>query len=270
MGNGHAAWGVSVVCAAGAGAALGAAGFLALTFFFAAGFFAAAFLAAGFLAATFFLAAGFFLAAAFLAGAFLAVGFFLAATFLAAGFFLAAAFLAGAFLAATFLAAGFFLAATFLTATFLAAGFLATTFFFAAGFLAATFFLAAGFFFAVAMVFFSLWIHREAPDPVAGPGRAIQHRTPATSGQRTAPNEVAPWLSQMPAASANIDGLQQISPNLMCHPFGIQSHGFQKSCALFSNQSSRSSTGTDFPRLERARPVLFALHGGWQCSAGSP
>jgi len=34
VGNGHAAWGVSVVCAAGAGAALGAAGFLALTFFF--------------------------------------------------------------------------------------------------------------------------------------------------------------------------------------------------------------------------------------------
>ena len=65
VGNGHAAWGFSVVCAGAAGAF---AAFLAAGFF--AAFFAAGFLAAGFLAAAFFAT---FLAAGFLALAFLAV-----------------------------------------------------------------------------------------------------------------------------------------------------------------------------------------------------
>jgi hypothetical protein len=260
-----------VVCAAGAGADAGflAAGFLALTFFFAAGFLAAAFLAGAFLAATFFLAAGFFLAAAFLAGAFLAAGFFLAAAFFAGAFFAATFFLAaGFFLAAAFLA-GAFLAATFLTATFLAAGFLATTFFFAAGFLAATFFFAAGFFFAVAMVFSPYGSTERHPSPLLG----VVGRFNATCKPRMIGKPHRMGVRQHPSSGcwgARIQmGLKGTSPSLMCHPFDIQSHGFQKSCVLFSSQSSRSSMGTDFPRLERARPVLFARHGDWQCSEGS-
>ena len=165
VGKGQAAWGFSVVCAAGAGAAAGAAAFFAGAAFLAgaAAFFAgAAFLAgaAAFLAgaAAFFAGAAAFLAgaAAFLAGAaaFLAgaAAFFAgAAAFLAgaAAFFAgAAAFLAGA--AAFFAGAAAFLAGA---AFFAGAAALAAAAFFAeAAFFAGAAFLAAGFF-AVAIMF---------------------------------------------------------------------------------------------------------------------
>ena len=86
LGKGQAAFGLSVVCAAGAADFAGAGAFFALAFLAGAAFFAgAAFLAgAAFFAGAAFLAgAAFFTGAAFLAGA----AFFTGAAFFAAGFF---------------------------------------------------------------------------------------------------------------------------------------------------------------------------------------
>ena len=61
MGNGHAAWGVSVVCAAGAGAAFEAVGFLALTFFFCRWLFRSRFFSSWLLSGYFFFSSRLFL-----------------------------------------------------------------------------------------------------------------------------------------------------------------------------------------------------------------
>ena len=237
-----------------------AAGFFAA--FFAAGFFAA-FLAAGFLAAVFFAAAFFagaffatFLAAGFLAAAFLAAGF-LAATFLAGAFF-AGAFFAGAFLAATFFA-GAFLAGAFLAATFLAGAFFGAAFF------------AAGFF-AVAIVFSLITLQRALHGwstrsdsrrwAVGKPGPAPRTREqrPARALRR------CHWSLQVCQSSVLS---VQVNPRKERHRTGTRSHGFQKSYALFSGQSSRSSRETGFPHSETASPAQSAWPGGWRCSANN-
>ena len=242
-----------------------AAGFFAA--FFAAGFFAA-FLAAGFLAAGFFAAA--FFAGAFFAtflAAFLAAGF-LAAAFLAAGF-LAATFFAGAFFAGAFFA-GAFLAATFFAGAFLAGAFLAATFLAGAFFGAA--FLAAGFF-AVAIVFslitlqraLHVWSTRSDSRRWAvgepGPAPRTREQRPARTLRR------CHWSLQV---CQSLVLSARVNPRKGHHRTGTRSRGFQKSCALFSGQSSRSSRETGFPRSETASPDRSAWPGGWRCSASSP
>ncbi len=237
--------------AAGAFAAFFAAGFLAA--FLAAGFLAGAFLAAAFFAGAFFAAA--FFAATFLAGAFLAAAFFAGALFAAAffaGAFLAAAFFAGAFFAAAFFAAGFF-AATFLAGAFFAAAF------FAAGF------------FAVAIIFSLIklqralracWFARSDP---WGWNNVQHHEHGNTSrchalrrDQQSVRFLISLWLSEY------------FNPRKARHPIDTRSRGFQRSCALSSGQSFRSSTGTGWSRSGTAPPTRSAWRAGWRCSAGSP
>lgn len=247
-----------------------AAGFFAA--FFAAGFFAA-FLAAGFLAAAFFFAGAFFatffaafLAAGFFAAAFLAAGF-LAATFLAGAFF-AGAFFAGAFLAATFFA-GAFLAGAFFAAAFFAGAFLAATFFAGAFFGAA--FLAAGFF-AVAIVFSLITLQRALHVwSTRSDSRrwAVGEPGPAPRTREQSPTRTLRWRRWSLQVWKSLLYLVPVNPTREHHRTGTRSHGFQKSCVLFSGQSFRSSTETGFPRSGTAFPDQSAWPGGWQYNGGS-
>ncbi len=66
-----------------------------------------------------------------------------------------------------------------------------------------------------------------------------------------------------------VSDFSSINPRKGHHRTGTRSHGFQKSCALFSGRSFRSSTGMDSPRWGREFQVQFAWRGDWQCSEGS-
>ena len=60
------------------------------------------------------------------------------------------------------------------------------------------------------------------------------------------------------------------NPRKARHPTGIRSRGFQRSCALSSGQSFRSSKGRGFPHSGKALPGRSAWRGDSRCSAGSP
>lgn len=298
-------WAVGVELAAGVLAAGFFSAFSAFTAFLAAGFFtalavsavvlAAAFLAAGFLAAGCGAAAsgaaGFsaaaFLAGAFLAGASLMAGFgavtFSATTFGAAAFLAGA--LAGAFaatftavfaavFAAVFLAAGFGAAAVSAGATDAGA---AVTFF--AGAFAGAAFFAAGFF-AVAMVFSSIRLQKALRLGCSGRSDS-QHwafgspgSMPRTQEQRSL-RTLGCGHGALRISKSLLCGLCAFCQSCAVNPrrgrrqTGIQSHGFQRSCVLFSGRSSRSSTGTGFPRSGTASLTRSAWRGDWRCSASS-
>ena len=61
-----------------------------------------------------------------------------------------------------------------------------------------------------------------------------------------------------------------VSPRTMRRPIGTRSPGFQRSCALFSGRSFRSSRGRGWSRWGTILPVRSGWPGGWRCSAGSP
>jgi len=96
---------------------------------------------------------------------------------------------------------------------------------------------------------------RRKPQPGWWPGEDLQ--------RCAAPN------SDDACGAAIISALPKFNPTTARRRFGTRSREFQKSCALFSGRSSRSSTETGFPRPETTLPARFAWRAGWQYSADS-
>src|SRR5260363_162340 len=164
-------------------------------------------------------AEAFLTGAVFATTAFFATDFFTAACFVGA-FFTAAVFFSATFLTGVFLTAAVLAAVTVFNTVFFTGAFFTATVFLAAVFAgAATAFFTAGFFLAMAITFsFSVQIK-------------IQQLF---------------FLLLKPAKKLERIFQMGFNPSLTLRLSDIQSRASQKSCALFSDQSSRSSTEKDF------------------------